>query len=119
LELENFAIIRHLRENFTLNRAGSVWDTFKHRFIKQVETGIDVIAHKLSRFLDKAVNLLVFFCHYNSVLAWVKDLGHSDSAFSATVQVSFNHLVEREIACNIGVEHKDFAVLLASAEEVG
>jgi len=118
LELENFTITRHLGENFALNWAGPVWNTFKHRFIKQVETGIDVITYKLSRFLDKAINLLVFFCHYNAVFAWVLHLGHSDSAFSAPMQVSFNHLVQRKIACNIGVEHEDLAVFPASAEEI-
>lgn len=102
----------HLRENFSLNRAGSLRNSLNHVSSEKVETSIDLVTNESLWLLNELLDLSVFFSNDNSILAWIFHSGHDNSALLAVVFVEGNQLVQWVFADNVRIENEEESLMV-------
>ncbi|KAJ1760644.1 hypothetical protein LPJ58_001619 [Coemansia sp. RSA 1591] len=114
VERVQLAVRCHLREDLLLDRSRPQLDAVQDAGVEHVDAGVDAVADKLHRLLNKAVNLRGALAHDNhSVLGWLLDLCRQDCALAAVRKVEVPHVLKGILARNVGVQHKERRIVLA------
>lgn len=116
LEVEGveLVVLDHGREGFLLNGGGTEFNSLQNRGVEDVHASIDTVADELNGLLDESVDTrgMVGLVNDNTVLGGLFDLGHHNGSLVAVVLVELQQLLEGVVADDIGVEDKEWRVVL-------
>ena len=104
---EQVVVCSHLREYLSLDGCGFHFDAVNHRYVQQVETGIDLVAHPLLRLLNESLNLTVLLADDDAILGWVLHCGRKDRSLLAVSLVELNELLQGVVTDHIRVEDEE------------
>ena len=102
-----------LGERLLLNGSGAQLNSVDHRRVQNVDTGVDAVADESLRLLNETVNLRrLRLVHNHTIFARVLDLRGNNSSLAAVSLVERSKILERVVADNVRVQHKEGAVIL-------
>lgn len=98
-----------------LDRGRAQVDAIEDGGVEDVEAGVDAVAHELDRLLNEPINAggVVRLVDNDTVFGGLLDLGDNDGALISVCLVESSQLLKRVIACDVGVEDEEGAVVLA------
>jgi len=99
--LEDFLLISHFWEDFSLNGSGFIFNSINDGNIKKVETGVNLVANEDLRLLNKSGYLSRIFSDDNTIFSRVLNLSDHNGSLTPMALVIFHHLVQRIMANDI------------------
>jgi len=115
IHAEELIIRGHLGEDFLFNGGRAGLNPVEDRGIEHVDAGVDLVGDEDLGLLDELVNMPVSvgLGDNHTILGGLIHLGDEDRALLSVVPVELQHLLERERADNVTVEHKEGRVVLS------
>ena len=100
-QLVKLTLFGHFGEDFPLNGAWFLGNAVDYGGIEDVQTCVDVVAHKGLRLLHKSVYLSIIFGNDNAISAWIVYLCHNDGSFLAVTLVEVDQLFQGIVADDV------------------
>lgn len=102
-------------EGLLLDRSRTQVNPLEDTRVQKVDTGVDSVSDKLDGLLDKTINprRMGWLVNDNTKLGGLVHLGHHNGTFIAMSLVEFREILEGVVANDIGVEDKEWRIVLA------
>ncbi len=109
------AVFAHGRERLLLDGGGSQFYAGEHRWVEDVDTGVDTVADELDRFLDEPINpaIVARLVDDDTIFGWLLDFSNDNGALLAMGLVEFNKLRKGVFADDVGVKHEEGCVVFS------
>eukprot|EP00187_Rhodella_violacea_P011286 CAMPEP_0174913216 /NCGR_PEP_ID=MMETSP0167-20121228/80192_1 /TAXON_ID=38298 /ORGANISM="Rhodella maculata, Strain CCMP736" /LENGTH=368 /DNA_ID=CAMNT_0016157927 /DNA_START=415 /DNA_END=1521 /DNA_ORIENTATION=- len=104
---EELAAVADLGEDFFFDGGGLHGDALEDARGEEVHARVDAVADKLLRLLHEARDLALLVVDHDAELGGVLDLGHENRGLCVPRAVKREHLLERIIACDVGIQHEE------------
>lgn len=102
-------------EGLLFDRSRTQVNPLEDTRVQKVDTGVDSVSDKLDGLLDKTIDprRMGWLVNDNTKLGGFVHLGHHNGTFIAMSLVEFREILEGVVANDIGVEDKEWRIVLA------